>query len=115
MTPRVPNLRSRWDRAAVAWNAVVALLLLSRVQVIQVAVEFVEAVNRRQVLISVTEMALAEMAAAVAGLPHHLGRMEGLTFRPSSSPGDPTVVMPERIGYWPVMKAARPAVQEGCA
>ena len=31
--------------------------------------------------------------------------------RPWSAPGRPTLVRPVRIGDWPVMKAARPAVQ----
>ena len=31
--------------------------------------------------------------------------------RPSGAPGRPTLVRPVRIGDWPVMKAARPAVQ----
>ena len=30
---------------------------------------------------------------------------------PSVAPGRPTLVRPVRIGDWPVMKAARPAVQ----
>jgi hypothetical protein len=30
---------------------------------------------------------------------------------PSGAPGRPTLVSPVRIGDWPVMKAARPAVQ----
>ena len=30
---------------------------------------------------------------------------------PRSAPGSPTLVRPVRIGDWPVMKAARPAVQ----
>ena len=34
---------------------------------------------------------------------------------PSTSPGWPTVVIPERIGYWPVMNEARPAVELGWA
>ena len=33
------------------------------------------------------------------------------TFMPSGAPGRPTLVSPVRIGDWPVMKAARPAVQ----
>ena len=31
--------------------------------------------------------------------------------RPIGAPAWPTVVMPVRIGSWPVMKLARPAVQ----
>src|SRR6187549_1594453 len=32
-------------------------------------------------------------------------------FMPSGAPGRPTLVNPVRIGDWPVMNAARPAVQ----
>ncbi len=34
---------------------------------------------------------------------------------PTLAPGWPTEVRPVRIGYWPVRKAARPAVQLGWA
>src|SRR6185369_2348941 len=34
--------------------------------------------------------------------------------RPRSAPGNPTLVKPVRIGDWPVMNAARPAVQLCC-
>src|SRR5262249_13986264 len=33
---------------------------------------------------------------------------------PRSAPGSPTLVRPVRMGDWPVMKAARPAVQLCC-
>jgi hypothetical protein len=32
-------------------------------------------------------------------------------FIPSGAPGNPTLVRPVRMGDWPVMNAARPAVQ----
>ena len=31
--------------------------------------------------------------------------------RPMSAPGIPTLERPVRMGFWPVMKAERPAVQ----
>ena len=38
--------------------------------------------------------------------------MVGSSFcSPTVAPGMPTLVRPVRIGFWPVMKAARPAVQ----
>ena len=41
--------------------------------------------------------------------------MVGSSFcRPSVEPGRPTLVRPVRMGDWPVMKAARPAVQLCC-
>ena len=53
---------------------IVALLgLFLRVQVVEVAEELVEAVHGRQVLVAVTEVVLAEMPGAVAGLLQHLG------------------------------------------
>ena len=83
-----------------------------RVEVIQVAEELVEAVDGRQELVAIAEMVLAELAGGVAlrlergGNGHSLGRQCR-----SGAPAWPTVVMPVRIGNWPVMKFARPAVQ----
>jgi hypothetical protein len=49
---------------------VAILLLLLRVQVVEIAEELVEAVGGRQMLVAVTEMILAEVAGAVAGFLH---------------------------------------------
>src|SRR5262249_49746770 len=46
--------------------------LLLRVQVIEVAEEFVEAVHRRQVLVAIAEMVLAELAGRVTEGLHHV-------------------------------------------
>ncbi|MNZ95643.1 hypothetical protein D3C78_1148070 [compost metagenome] len=102
------------------------LRLLLGIEVVEVAEELVETVHRRQVLVAVAEMVLAELAGGVALGLQHFGEGHGLRleaqratrvtvcgFRPSGPPGRPTVVMPERIGSCPVMKAARPAVQLG--
>ena len=83
-----------------------------RVEVVKVAEEFVEAVHRRQELVLVAEMVLAELAGGVAhglqhgGDGHRFGGQADL-----GAPAWPTVVMPVRMGSSPVMKLARPAVQ----
>ena len=88
------------------------LRLLLGVEVVEVAEELVEAVHRRQELVAVAEMVLAELAGGVAQRLEQLG--DGRVLRSAgrrSAPGRPTLVRPVRIGDWPVMKAARPAVQ----
>jgi len=55
------------------------------IEVVEVAEELVEAVRRGQGEVAIAQVVLAEL------------------------------VIPERIGYWPVMKAARPAVELGWA
>jgi hypothetical protein len=67
--------------------------LLLGVEVVEVAEKFIEAVVGRQVLVAVAEMVFAELPRGVA------------------LPGRPTLVMPVRTGFMPLMKAARPAVQ----
>jgi hypothetical protein len=81
------------------------------VQVIEVAEEFVEPVHGRQVFIPIAEMVLAELTGGVAERLEQFG--DGRVFRcsPTVAPGMPTLVKPVRIGFWPLMKAARPAVQ----
>jgi hypothetical protein len=49
---------------------VAVLLLLLRIQVVEIAEELVETVGGRQMLVAVAEMVLAEVAGAVAGLLH---------------------------------------------
>ena len=85
--------------------------LLFGVEMVEVAEEFVEAVQRRQVLILVAEMVLAELAGLVAQRLQEFG--DGRIFRAEAyvGAGMPTLVSPVRIGFWPVMNAARPAVQ----
>ena len=86
--------------------------VLHRVQVIEVAEELVEAVDGRQELVAVAQVVLAELTRGVA---HRLqDRRDGRRLRGQADRGDPawpTVVMPVRMGSWPVMKLARPAVQ----
>ena len=82
-----------------------------RVEVIEIAEELIEAVHRRQKLVQVAQMVLAELAGGIA---HRLQRRRDrrrLAGMPIGEPAWPTVVRPVRIGNWPVMKLARPAVQ----
>ena len=90
------------------------LRLLLGVEVVEVAEELVEAVHRRQVLVAVAEMVLAELAGGVAERLEQLGDGRVRLLRPSGAPGRPTLVRPVRTGDCPVTKAARPAVQLCC-
>ena len=78
--------------------------VLHRVEVVEVAEELVEAVDRRQELVQVAQVVLAELAGGVA---HRLQRRRDgrrLAGMPIGAPAWPTVVMPVRIGSSPVMK-----------
>ena len=82
------------------------------VEMIEIAEELVEAMHRRQMLVAVAKMVLAELAGRIAEILEELRRLVGSSaLRPSVAPGMPTLVSPVRIGDCPVMKAARPAVQ----
>ena len=99
-------------REVLVGRVVVQLGLLLGVEVVEVAEELVEAVHRRQELVAVAEVVLAELAGGVAlrlergrdrrvlGLQADVGAR---ACRPWSSP--------VRYGFCPVMNAARPAVQ----
>ena len=91
------------------------LRLLLGVEVVEVAEELVEAVHGRQELVAVAEMVLAELAGGVALRLEQLGEGRVLSESPSLAPGRPTLSRPVRKQDWPVMKAARPAVQDCCA
>ena len=86
--------------------------VLHRVEVVEVAEELVEAVHGRQELVEVAEVVLAELAGGVAHATLSAVAMVGACAgMPIVAPAWPTVVRPVRIGSWPVMKLARPAVQ----
>ena len=85
--------------------------VLHRVQVIEVAAEFVEAMQRRQELVAVAEVVLAELARRIAQRLERRGDGRRLRGHAERAPAWPTVVSPVRIGSWPVTKLARPAVQ----
>jgi hypothetical protein len=80
--------------------------------VVEVAEELVEAVDRRQELVAVAEVVLAELAAGVAKGLSNSASVGSLSDRPSLAPGRPTLSRPVRNGLWPVIKHARPAVQD---
>ena len=87
--------------------------LVLSVEVVEVAEELVKAVHGGQELVAVAEVVLAELAGHVAERLQEVG--DGRDPRPAGPrvlPGSPTFSSPVRIGLWPVMKAARPAVQD---
>ena len=92
-------------------GVVLELGLLLGVEVVEVAEELVEPVVGGQVLIAVAQVVLAELRRRVAERLEELGDGRVLGLRPSLAPGKPTLVMPVRSGFCPVMKAERPAVQ----
>ena len=89
--------------------------LVLGIQVIEVAEELVEAVHGGQEFVAVAKMVLAELPGRIALRLQQLGNgriLAGQAFlgcredRPSASP--------VRNGLCPVIKAARPAVQDCC-
>ena len=82
-----------------------------RIEVIQIAEEFVEAVDGGQELIEIAQMVLAELAGGIAHGLERRGDGQASAGMPILAPAWPTVVMPVRMGSSPVMKFARPAVQ----
>ena len=82
-----------------------------RVEVIEIAEELVEAVDRGQELVAVAQVVLAELAGGVALRLERGGDGAGFGRQSGRAPAWPTVVMPVRMGSSPVMKFARPAVQ----
>jgi len=72
------------------------------VEVIQIPKELVEAMHRRQVLVEVAQVILAELTGGVALRLQRRGKRHRLIRN---------VVRPVRSGISPVMKLARPAVQ----
>ena len=86
--------------------------LLLGVEVIEVAEELVEAVHRRQEFVAIAEMVLAELSGRVALRLQQLGDRRVLVRQAFLRAGRPTFRSPVRSGLWPVMNAARPAVQD---
>ena len=84
------------------------LRLLLGVQVVEVAEELVEAVRRRQVLVAVAEVVLAELAGGVAERLQQLGDRRIVVVQPVLGPGRPTLLSPVRNTLCPVIKADRP-------
>jgi len=74
------------------------LRFLLRIQVVEIAEEFIEAVVRRQMLIQVAEMVLAELACRIAERLQQLGDGRIELGQTSFAPGSPTLVRPVRMG-----------------
>ena len=85
--------------------------VLHRVEVIEIAEEFVEPVDGGQELVPVSQVVLPELSGGVAQLFQSGGDGRCLGRDADGTPAWPTVVSPVRIGNSPVMKLARPAVQ----
>src|SRR5262249_54049539 len=86
------------------------LWLLFGVQVVEVAEELVEAVDRGQELIPIPQVILAELCGGVALVFQNSATVGSSPDNPPVAPGRPTFVRPVRTGDCPVMKAPRPAV-----
>jgi hypothetical protein len=93
-------------------NRSVRPFVLAAREVVEVAEEHVEAVHGRQELVAVAEMILAELPGRVAERLEQLGERRVLLRQPFFAIGNPTFRRPVRIGLWPVMNAARSAVQD---
>jgi hypothetical protein len=75
------------------------------VQVVEIAEELVEAVHRRQVLVPIAEMVLAELAGGVAERLQQLGDGRVFLLKSNRGAGHADLGQPVRIGFWPVMNA----------
>src|SRR6476646_3391328 len=81
--------------------------VLHRIEVIEVAKEFIEAVHGRQELVEVAEVVLAKMTRGVPMDFSAVAIVGACAGMPIGEPAWPTVVSPVRIGSSPVMKLAR--------
>ena len=98
----------------VLWK-VVLLGILTRIQVIENAEKLVETVSGRQMFVPVAQVVLSELPGHVTLILQHPRKGGIFGLKSFLAPGSPTVLRPVRMGYWPRMKAARPAVHEACA
>ena len=87
MTPRGPNRSLKCGKSSAGGQFGVLRLLL-RVQVVEVAEELVEAVHRRQVLVQVAEVVLAELPRRVAERLQQLGDRHVLGLEADVHAGD---------------------------
>ena len=85
------------------------------IQAVEIAEVLVEAVKGREEFVLVAEMVLAELSRDIAERLQHSAIVGSSFCKPTAAPGMPTLVRPVRMGIWPVMKHARPAVQLCCA
>ncbi len=87
------------------------LRLFLGVEMVEIAVELVEAMRGRQELVLVAEMVLAELASRVALGLQELGDRRVLLAEADVGARQPDLAQARAQTLWPVMKAERPAVQ----
>jgi len=85
--------------------------IFHRVEVVEVAEEFVEPVDGGQEFIEIAQVIFTELAGGIALRFKAVAIVQASAGMPILAPAWPTVVMPVRIGSSPMMKFARPAVQ----
>jgi len=95
--------------------AVALLGLFLGVQMVEVTEELAEALDGRQVFVAVAEVVLAELAGSVPHLFQFFSERRRSRPEAKRRTGLTDRGHPERIGYCPVMNAARPAVHLGWA
>jgi len=76
------------------------------------AIELVEAVDRGKEFIAIAKMVLPDLRRGVAVRFEQFGDGRSLSCSPCLAAGMPTFNRPVRNGVCPVIKAARPAVQD---
>jgi len=81
------------------------------IEVIKIAVEFIETMRGGEKVILVAEMVLAELAGGIALGFEQFGDRRVLLAEANCGAGMPTLLRPVRNTLCPVMKAERPAVQ----
>ena len=75
---------------------------------VEVAEEFVEAVVRRQELVPIAQVVLAELTRGIAEGLSACAMVMSRAWRPIGAPKTPTFVRPVRNADCPVMNVARP-------
>ena len=85
--------------------------LLFGIEVVEVAEELVEAVRGRQERVLVAQVVLAELAGGVTQRLEQLGDGRVLRLQADVGARQADLGQAGADGFWPVMKAARPAVQ----
>ena len=97
ITPRGPKfLRKLGNSGSLGFGIIRQFRLFLGVEVIEIAVELVEAVDGRQNLVLVAKVVLAELAGGVALRLEQFGDGRVFLLQPESAPGNPTLVRPVR-------------------
>ena len=109
ITPRGPNVLAKLGKSSDSGSR--ASRLLFGVQVIKVAEELIETMDRGQVLVAVSQVVLAELAGGIAFVFEQLRNGRIFRLQAYRAAGTPTLERPVRKQLCPVIKLARPAVQ----